>query len=167
MYHVCTISCVQPISSQFSMSYPCLISPSSDCTVRRGQCMKHSSVSEPSFSSNLHTNCLFPFFFSHQFIPLIFIFSIPGLPAPLSLYSSSSPAITSLHPFPHSVFSPFYSIVFPSTESAHVQGPDAAGCHHGVEVSIQFAGNTCGSQHPAPSYHTCCGHCHLQPPICR
>lgn len=115
VYHVCTISRLQHTPFQFSMSYPCLTSPSPDCTVQRGQCMKLSSVSEPNFFSNLHTNCLFPFFFSDLFIPLLFIFFIPAflrrplpLPAALSLYSSSSITITSLHPS-HPVFSLFYS----------------------------------------------------------
>lgn len=109
---------------------------------------------------------IFLYLFSSSSSPAFLLLPLP-LPALLSLYSSSSPTITSLHPSPHSVFSLFYSIVFPSTESSHVQGPDAAGCHHGVEVSVQFAGNACGCQHLAPSHHTCCGHRHLQPRICR
>lgn len=128
--------------------------------------MKLSFVSKPSFSSNLHTNCLLHSFFFHLFISLLFHFfhHLPSCSSSSS--SSSSPNIVLLHPFPHFVFSLFYSIVFPSTESPNVQGPDAAGCHYGVEVSLQFTRNPRGCQHPAPSYNTCCGHCHLQPPIC-
>ena len=167
---LCTIPCVQPISSQFFMSYPCLTSP---------LVWLHCPEGVSAWSSPLCLNLVFPptstliasfHSFSLIFPYRLFSFSpspLP-LPGPLSLYSSSSSAVmTSLHPSPHSVFSLFYSIVFPSTESSHVQGPDAAGCHHGVEVPIQFASDACGRQHVAPSYDTCCGHCHLQPRICR
>ena len=76
---LCTIPCVQPISSQFFMSYPCLISPFVwlHCPEGVSAWSSPPSVSEPSFSSNLHTNCLFPFFFSNLSIPILFIFSIP------------------------------------------------------------------------------------------
>lgn len=154
VYHV---SCFIP--------YPCLTSP----LVWLPRLEGGSALSSP-LCLNLvfpphhtHTNCLFPFFFSYIFSNLFFSSSSPPT---FLLVCCFSPTITSLHPSPHFVFSLFYSIVFPFTESSHVQGPNAAGCHHGVEVSIQFAGNACGSKHPPPSYHTCCGHCHLQPPIC-
>lgn len=167
---LCTIPCVQPISSQFFTSYPCLTSPLVWLHCPEGVSARSSPlclnlVFPPTSTliASFHSfSLIFPYrFFSFSPSPL-------PLPGPLSLYSSSSSAImTSLHPSPHSVFSLFYSIVFPSTESSHVQGPDAAGCHHGVEVPIQFASDACGGQHVAPSYDTCCGHCHLQPCICR
>lgn len=159
--HVCTISYVQSIPSQFPMS-TCVLVPAS----HRGQCMKLSFVSKPSFSSNLHTNCLlhsFSFIFSYLFF---FIFSIASHPAPLPPSPPPLPTLYYSILFHTFVFSLFYSIVFPSTESPNVQGPDAAGCHYGVEVSLQFTRNPRGCQHSAPSYNTCCGHCHLQPPIC-
>lgn len=133
VYSICTTSVfhVLPLSDR------CL-------TAGGGQCMKLSSVSEPSLSSNPFTNWLLPFFLSNLVIPLLFIYSIPCLctPSPflfLLLYSCTPPP--PLPPSHPSSFTPrlFYSKVFPPAESAHVQGPDAAGCHHGVEVSIQFA----------------------------
>lgn len=125
--------------------------------------MKLSSVSEPSFPPTSTLIASFHSFFPDLFIPLHLL--MPCLPVPSPFCSSFLVPllydITPLHPSAHLVFSLFYSIVFPSTESSNVQGPDAAGCHHGVEVSIQFTSNPCGSQHPSPSYHTCCGYCHL------
>lgn len=150
------------------MFHPMSLSDLSPCPTSLSggwQHIKPPYVSEPSFSSTPHSY-FFPFFFCYIFSKSVlfnFIF-VPCLPASSVFYPS--PTITSLHPSPHFVFSLFYSIVFPFTESSHVQGPTAAGCHHGVEVSIQFTSNACGCKHPSPSDHTCCSHCHLQPSIC-
>lgn len=104
------------------------------------------------FFSRVHTS------FTSSPFPLVLLL-FPPCAHPLS------PSCLSI--FPLFVFSLFYSTVFPSTESSHVQRPDAAGCHNGVKVSIQFTSNPCGCQHPAPSHHTRCGYCHMQPTVCR
>lgn len=128
--------------------------------------MKLSSMFERCFSSTPDQSPLSILFLPNFFFFLHISSFLLGHPLPpCSGFPIPPPAITSLRPSPRA-FSLFRSTVFPSTESPHVQGPDAAGCHHGAEVSVQFARDTCGSKHSPPPHHTCRGHCHLQPPIC-
>lgn len=136
-------------SISVSTSYPCPASTQ----LLSGDHVKLPAWSEPSLppTSTLMTSF---HYCSSLSIPLLFI-AVPCLSVPI------------LPSFLMPYFSLFYSMVCPSTESSHVQGSAAAGCHHGLEVPIQFASDARGCQHPAPSLPTCRCHRHLQSLICR